>query len=334
MSADIGVSVIIPCRNEENYIEKCIYSIIYGTKKEISVEILVIDGISTDRTSSIISDINKKFPNVKRIENKDIETQIALNIGVRNAVYDYVMIAGAHSEFPSGYIETLLSGMEHLNADGVGGSLKTDVLNKTRTSHAIVKVLSHPAGVGNSMFRIGADLPVKVDTVPFGIYRKQLFEEVGFYDVRLKRNHDMEWSKRLLRAGKKIYLIPDMQCTYFAREKYSLLALNNYRNGLWNLLAVCITRTFRSLSLRHFVPFMFIFSLLFSFVAGVFCKFFLFAGLAILSVYLLIIVFFSAKLNNRNTTLLHLIWGFIVLHFSYGAGSMIGLIKCFTGKNK
>lgn len=329
-----GVTVVIPCFNEEKYIERCVNSILEGTSRNIRTEILIIDGMSHDDTAKIVDRISHYTPNVRRIINPQRETQIALNIGVRNAVYDHVMIAGAHTTYPDNYIETLLSYITSLKLDGAGGSIKTDVLNKTKTSNAIIKILSHPAGVGNSMFRIGSDRPVKVDTVPFGIYKRELFDEVGYYNEKLKRNHDMEWSKRLVRAGKKIYLIPEKQCTYYARETYSELAQNNYQNGMWNILAVWITRTFRSLSFRHFVPFLFVGTLLISALAGIFFQLFFIAALSILLLYLLAVTFFSVALKDRSTTVFHMVWGFVVLHFSYGTGSMVGIIKCITGKRK
>jgi glycosyltransferase involved in cell wall biosynthesis len=322
-----GVSVVIPCRNEEKYIERCIRSIIEGTKAEISIEILVVDGQSTDKTREIVGRMKFEFPFIKIIENPQIETQIALNLGVKNSSYSHVMIAGAHSEFPPSYIELLLQQMNKLSADGTGGALKTDVLNKNRMSLAIMRILSHPAGVGNSSFRIGASKPAKVDTVPFGIYKKELFDEVGYYNPMLKRNHDMEWSKRLLRGGKTIWLIPQVECVYYARETYSALAANNFQNGLWNILAVAITKTFRSLSLRHFVPLAFVGSLLLTGILAVFFFCFLFALCAIAGLYIIVMSYFSIQLAGRGTGFCQILWGFIVLHFSYGLGSFAGIAR-------
>jgi glycosyltransferase involved in cell wall biosynthesis len=324
-----GISVVIPCRNEEKYIERCIRSIIDGTAPDISLEIIVVDGQSSDKTLEIIGRMKLEFPCIKIIENPRIETQFALNLGVKNASGTHVMIAGAHSEFPSSYIEILLNQMVELNADGVGGALKTDVLNKNRVSAAIMRILSHPAGVGNSKFRTGVSKPERVDTVPFGIYKKELFDEVGYYNALLKRNHDMEWSKRLIRSGKSIWLIPDVRCTYYARETYKTLASNNYMNGLWNILAVFITKSFRSLSLRHFIPFGFVASLIFSAVAGMFYLPALFIAVIIATIYLVSMSFFSIKLAGKDTRFYDVLWGFIVLHFSYGTGSIIGFICSF-----
>ncbi|MDD3877221.1 MAG: glycosyltransferase family 2 protein [Bacteroidales bacterium] len=323
----VGVTVVIPARNEEKYIKACIMSIIKGTSSCIDLEIIVVDSLSTDKTKIVVNSIINEFPFVKIIENPEKETQFALNKGVRAATKPWVLIAGAHSSFPEAYIETILKSISELNADGAGGSILTDVLHKTNTSVAICKILAHPIGVGNSMFRIGSENPVKVDTVPFGIYKKELFDEVGYYNELLTRNHDMEWSKRLIRAGKRIYLIPKMQCTYYARETFKGLAVNNFRNGLWNILTVYVTKTTKSLSIRHFAPFAFVMSLILPLTASVINPFFSLFSLFFLLMYISVITFTSFKIERNNTTIYHLILAFFTIHFAYGMGSIIGLFN-------
>jgi len=327
---NIDVTVVIPCRNEEKYIETCIRSIVEGTSSNIQVEIIVVNGMSSDNSVSILNKLKNEIPHLKLIENTHIKTQFALNLGIMNATGEYVMIAGAHSSFPDGYMNTMIENIQLLNADGAGGSLITDVLHKTNTSVAIKKVLSHPAGVGNSMFRIGVKDAVQVDTVPFGVYKKSIFHDVGLYNEKLDRNHDIEWSKRAIRNGKKIWLIPNKQCVYYARESYKDLSMNNFRNGMWNILAVVMTRTFRSLSIRHFVPALFVSSLFFFPILGLFFPPFLFVFAGILFLYLLSISFFSIKMNDQKTKFHSLVYAFIVLHFSYGIGSIAGVFKSFS----
>ncbi len=330
---NIGVSVIIPAKNEERFIEKCLSSLIEGTSPEFKMEIVVVDAMSTDATRTIVEKISQKHPFVKCIDNPDIETQKGLNKGIKQAAYPWVMIAGAHAAYPKGYIENVYKKIVALSADGAGGMLHTDVLNKNKRSLSICQVLSHPVGVGNSMFRIGAKKPVKVDTVPFGIYKKSLFDEVGYYDERLKRNQDIEWSRRLKADKKNIYLIPDMACTYYARENFKSLAVNNFNNGLWNLMTVFLTRNLKSLSIRHFMPFAFLSFLVLTALAGLFYTSLWFLGLFVVALYLVVIAIaaLSIKTKSKGTSFLYLCYAFMVLHFSYAVGSFIGLLK-ITGR--
>lgn len=332
MDLEHSVSVVIPCYNEAKYIEKCILSIIDGTSPDILLEILLVDADSTDNTIKIVNELAAKHQVVKLLKNEKRYTQFGLNLGIKNASHEWVLIAGAHALYSPEYIETLIDKSLALDADGVGGQLVTNVLSKTSTSIAIKTVLSHPIGVGNSMFRLGVKTPTKVDTVPFGLYRKSLFEKVGYYNDSLIRNHDIEWSKRVVSAGYSIYLIPDVTCTYYARETFLSLAKNNFRNGLWNIYAVYLTKNFSSLSVRHFIPLCFVLGIIFG-IVGSFFSFALFVLLAsLLSVYVLILLFFSFKDRTDKTTFIHILWAFMVLHFTYGFGSLIGLLTLNRSK--
>ena len=322
------VSVVIPCLNEEKHIETCIRSILENGYPKEFLEIIVIDGMSSDKTVSILKKMQSEFNQIELLVNTKKITPISLNIGLNHASNAYVLIASAHSSFDKNYIQALINALTNTpDAIGVGGPMKTLVKNETPTSCAIQEILQHRFGVGNSTFRTGSSEKIAVDTVPFGLYKRESLVAIGGYNERLIRNHDMELSKRLSDSGGKIYLIPETSCNYFARESYTQLASNNYKNGKWNLLTVFITRRFSSLSLRHFIPMLFILSLIVpSFLS---LLFFPFAYLTILSIlmYLLGIMYFSYTIKSNKTTFFHLFIGFLSLHFSYGAGSLVGLLS-------
>jgi len=321
------VSVIIPCRNEERYISDCINSLFNNGFDNSLMEIIVIDGQSTDKTLAILDKLRKDFPHLKVVLNPDKITPVALNLGIKHAQGDYIMIASAHSLFSSGYINTLVKNMEEIpDAIAVGGVMKTKVKNETRTSIAIRNILSNKFGVGNAMFRIGAEVIRKVDTVPFGLYKAHELKKSGGYDKRLIRNHDIELSKRLLRNGGSIYLIPDAHCDYFARETYSSMAENNFRNGKWNILTVFLTKTVKSLSIRHFIPLLFVLSLAIPVILSILYFPLIFVSILSLSLYILALIFVIGKEDLKDTSFIHMFWGFFVLHISYGFGSLVGLL--------
>jgi glycosyltransferase involved in cell wall biosynthesis len=324
------VSVVIPCFNEQNYIETCVKSLLTNGFPVADLEILVIDGESTDKTVSILNDIKKDFPQVKHINNPKKKTPFALNLGIENAQNNYILIASAHSSFDKGYIQELINKIQELNVDVVGGVMETRVKNLTTTSQAIKQVLANKFGVGNAMFRIGVNEPTLVDTVPFGLYKTTLLKSVGGYDENLIRNHDIELSKRLLKLGAKIYLVPTTKCYYYARETYKELSQNNYRNGKWNLLTVFLTKDFTSLSIRHFVPLLFVLSLLIPLVLSVlFFPIAYFAFIVLLLYFLAVGLIVLKTFDLSKTTFLKGVWSFSVLHFSYGFGSLIGMFNFY-----
>ena len=322
-----SVSVVIPCRNEEKKISYCLDSLIHCDYPKDLLEIIVIDGASTDQTGAILKKFSSEYPYIKVLNNPHIITPVSMNMGIRNAQNYYIMIASSHSSFPANYISVLAHSIDLLQADAVGGVLCTEVIDRNKKTLSIVQVLSHKLGVGNSMFRVGVEKPTLVDTVPFGLYKKELFAKTGLYDERLVRNHDIELSKRILAAGGKVYLLPQVQCTYYARENYCALAKNNYLNGLWNVLTVFYTKNFRSLSVRHFVPLVFILSIIIPFFFSFLSFSFIWCSVFSLLVYIVATVFFSIKISTKQTSISYVLFTFWTLHFSYGLGSLVGIVN-------
>ena len=100
----IKITVIIPCYNEEQHIEKCLESIINSDYNEKLIEVLVVDGMSKDNTRSMVEKFSKKYSYIKLIDNQKRVIPAAMNIGIRRAKGDLIMKMDAHSEYPIDYI--------------------------------------------------------------------------------------------------------------------------------------------------------------------------------------------------------------------------------------
>lgn len=321
----MNLTVVIPCLNEEKHIEKCVLSILNNGYTSENIEVLVIDGLSNDSTRSIVNKLSESYPKVQLVDNPRKKTPYALNLGIGNATGDYILIASAHSSFDKGYIQTMFNELNRLDADVVGGVMTTKIKNQTATAIAIKNVLSHKFGVGNAVFRTGTNHAIEVDTVPFGLYRSSLLKELDGYDERLIRNHDIELSKRILATGGKIYLTPKAKCYYYARENWKKLAKNNYDNGKWNLITTYYTKNLASLSIRHFIPLLFVLSLIIPTLLSIIFRPFILLSFLSLGIYTLTLIFFISKMDRKGTTFLHLFLTFLTLHISYGIGSLVGL---------
>ena len=92
--------------------------------------------------------------------------------------------------------------------------------NKSRwkIGKSISYVLSSKFGVGNSKFRTNSKSGY-VDTVPFGTFKKEIFDKIGYFDERLERNQDSEFNNRIVRKEGKIYLFNDISIIYHPRER-------------------------------------------------------------------------------------------------------------------
>ena len=318
------LSVICPIYNEEKYIGQFLDSLLTQDYPKDDLEILLVDGMSKDRTREIVAEYIAEHPFIRLIDNPDKIVPYAMNRGIDAAKGDIIMRLDAHASYQPDYFSVLVKGLKRLQADNVGTVCKTDVLNKTPKTLAIREVLSNKFGVGNSIFRTGIDHEQEVETVPFGCWRKEVFEKYGKYDVRLVRNQDIELNKRIIRGGGKIYILPD----YLARETWKALAKNNYGNGKWNILTVYYTKMFSSLSLRHFIPLLFLLSLIVPLLLGLIWWPFALVSVVSLLAYTGLLSAVSLKLaNDKNLNYIYLLITFFVLHLSYGWGSLMGIIK-------
>lgn len=322
------LSVICPIYNEERYIEQFLDSLLKQDYPKDDLEVILVDGMSEDRTRELVNDYINQYPFIRIIDNPERIVPYAMNRGIEVAKGDIIMRVDAHASYPPNYFPVLVNGLKRLKADNVGSVCKTDVLHRTPKTLAIKEVLGNKFGVGNSTFRTGIDHEQAVETVPFGCWPKEVFEKYGKYDVRLVRNQDIELNKRILRGGGKIYILPDTYCTYLARETWNALAKNNFANGKWNILTVYYTRMFSSLSLRHFIPLLFLLSLIVPLALAFIWRPFSLISAASCLAYLFLFAVVSIKLSiQKHLSFFYLFVTFFVLHLSYGWGSLIGILK-------
>src|SRR6266513_1865168 len=211
------VSVIVPCRDEERYIARCLDSIAATDYPRERLEVLVVDGMSEDRTRAIVADYGARYPFIRLLDNPGRIPPTAVNTGIRAARGEILVRVDAHGVYPPNYIPALVAALEQTGADSVGGVLVTLPANDTAIAQGIAIAMSHPFGVGNSYFRVGVREPRWVDTIAFFCCRRETFERVGLFDETLARDEDSEFNGRLIQAGGRILLVPHVTAQYYAR---------------------------------------------------------------------------------------------------------------------
>lgn len=246
------VSVVVPCRNEARYIAACLDSVLSGDYPAERMEVLVVDGMSDDGTRDVVAGYAARHPRVRMIDNAKRITPAALNAGITAARGDVVVRMDAHNHYPPHYVSRLVGHLERSGADNVGGLWETRPANGTAKARAIARGLSHPFGVGNAHYRLGVTEPRWVDTVPFGCYRRDVFRRIGLFDEDLVRNQDDELNARLLRAGGRILLVPDVSSRYHAREALRKLWRMYWQYGYFKPLAA--RKAGAVLTVRQLVP--------------------------------------------------------------------------------
>lgn len=319
------LSVICPIYNEEKYIAKCIDSILAQDYPKDDLEVIFVDGMSKDRTREIVAEYIGKYPFIRLIDNPDRIVPPAMNIGIKASVGDIIVRLDAHAVFPQNYFSELVKNLHKLDADNVGGVCRTLPINDTPVCRSIAYVLSSSFGMGNSHFRIGADSIIEVDTVPFGCFKRELFERIGYFDEELTRNQDDEFNGRIIKNGGKIFLLPDLVIDYFARDTVAKVYKMFYQYGLFKPLVN--KKLGQPATIRQFFPLLFVLGLILGPLTFLISSAFIWLYLGVLLVYLTLAAVFSSKESRSLKEVLIKIWVYFVVHFAYGWGYINGIIK-------
>lgn len=320
------ISVVMPVYNEEKYIENCIESLLLQDYPKNLMEWIFVDGMSSDNTVKLIEKYKEQYPEmIKIMANPNKTVPYAMNIGIKEAKGKFIVRLDAHADYSKDYISKCVYYLETTDADNVGGVAETK--SKGFVGNAIAKMLSSRFGVGNSDFRTNGESGY-VDTVPFGAFRKEVFEKWGGYDERLTRNQDNEMNYRIRKNGGKVYLSSDIKLSYYCRDSIKGISNMALKNGMWNVITMKLCPG--SMGLRHFIPLMFLLSIIVLPILSIFVHLFALLFAIEMCFYLLLDCYFSAKQADGIKEFLLLLILFPIFHITYGAGSLKGLLKLFS----
>ena len=320
------LSVIVPIYQEEKYISKCIDSMLSQDYPKDDLEIILVDGMSKDRTREIVATYTAKYPFIRMIDNPERIAPCAMNRGIKEAKGDVIMRLDAHVYYPKNYFSLLVEKLNELpGAENVGALCNTLPVNDSITAQSIAAVLSSSFGMGNSHFRVGADKEMEVDTVPFGCFHRSIFDKVGLYDEELVRNQDDELNARIIKAGGKIYLIPQLVCEYYARDTAKKVYKMFYQYGVFKPL---VNKKLGSpATVRQFFPLFFVLGLLVGPVVCLFLPVLWWAYFAVIMLWFILATSFSLKDSKNLKRILTQNWIYFVVHFGYGWGYIVGIYK-------
>lgn len=240
VAAQTMVSIIIPMRNEEKYIGKCLESILANSYPSEQYEILIADGESTDSSRQIVSEISCRHANIRVLSNAAKIVPTGLNQAIRQANGKYILRMDAHTDYPPDYIQNCIAELDRTGAANVGGRCITLPGAETLTGKSIALLTQTRAGVGNAAYRLGLG-DVYVDTVPFGAFRREILAEVGLYQEDLARNQDYELNARIRSHGYKIFLSSKICSFYHNVPTFAAFMRQAYLNGSWSALLAALS---------------------------------------------------------------------------------------------
>jgi len=319
------VTVIMPIRNEAEFIDRSLGAVLAQEYPASAVEILVAYGRSTDGTRQRLESIRERHANLRLIDNPGRIVSTGMNAALAEARGEVIVRVDGHCEIAPDYLR---NGVRHLleeGVDGVGGPL--DTVGETATARAIAAAMSSGFGVGGAAFRTGRSGDRRVDTVAFPAYTRQAVMRAGAFDEELVRNQDDEYNYRLRKLDGRIRLAADMRARYYSRSTFRSLWRQYFQYGFWKVRV--LQKHPRQMQARQFVPPLFVLAL-----AATAC-----AAPAIAPARMLLAAvagsYLVANLLGAGWTarrhgwrhLLRLPIAFAFLHLSYGMGFLVGLAR-------
>jgi cellulose synthase/poly-beta-1,6-N-acetylglucosamine synthase-like glycosyltransferase len=365
-STDQFVSIVFPIRNESAYIEKSLCAILSQDYPPHYMEILIADGMSTDNTREIISNIANQHPKypIRVLDNPGKFVPTGLNLAIQRARGEILIRVDGHTVISPDYVSQCVAALHRSGADNVGGRM--NALGSNLFGKVVALATSTSFGIGGGRFHL-SDQEEWVDTVYMGAWPRQVFERIGLFDEELVRDQDDEFNYRLRAEGGKILLSPKIKSEYTVRSSPSSLWHQYFQYGYWKVRV--LQKHPRQMSLRQFVPPVFVlalilslFSFLYSLISLIHPSSFinhpspfllsllipLLYLLANLSASLWIVVtkllqplspipHSPSSINHDPLTISHSTFPinyylflplvFAILHLSYGSGFLLGLVK-------
>lgn len=318
------VSIIVPVRNEEKFITRCLESIMQQDYPSWAYEVVVVDGASTDRTKEIIQAFKQRHNNLILIDNPQCIVPISLNRGLQQAKGEIIIRVDGHAAIMPDYVTQCVKVLANTQADCVGGAIKS--INESKAAKAIAMAMSSPFGVGNSRFRLSG-YEGYVDTLAFGAYRREVFENIGGFDEELVRCQDDEFNYRLRKNKGRIYLSANIQSCYFPRTDLKKLWRQYFQYGLWKVRV--LQKHPAVMQPRQFVPPAFVLTLLFLPILSTFASLAQWGLASMLTLYAMVTLASTMHLwrRSKDASFSALLAAFPILHVSYGLGFWVGLIK-------
>ena len=240
-------TVVIPARNEEQWLPSCLDSVLAQTEQ--AIQVIVVDGASTDRTAEIVKEYAARDHRVELLHNPKGIIPVSLNVALEHANAPWLVRVDAHASVPPGYVAKAVEHLETGRWGGVGG--RKDGVGISPAGKAIAAAMASPFGVGGSAYHHATSVKT-VDHIPFGAYPVALARELGGWNEEFTVNQDFEFDWRVRAAGHELLFDPELRIDWVCRQSVGDLYRQYRRYGRGRVRTVQHHPT--SMLPRHLVP--------------------------------------------------------------------------------
>jgi glycosyltransferase involved in cell wall biosynthesis len=322
------VSIVVPCYNEEQTVGLLLTAIDAQTFPHSQMEVILADGISSDHTRERIEQFRTGSPELKVrvIDNPKRIIPAGVNLAIQAATGNIIIRLDAHSVPEPTYVERCVAGLQAGLGENVGGLWLIQPGKSGWMAQSIAIAAGHPLGAGDARYRY-SNTAGEVDTVPFGAFKRSLFERIGYYDETLVTNEDYEFNARIRANGGKIFFDPAIRTQYFARPTLGALARQYWRYGYWKWRM--LKRFPETLRWRQALPPLFVFGVLLLLILSIWfaaARIVLLAGLGIYVALFMGASIPHARRNKEIRLLIGIPAAITTMHFAWGSGFLWSLI--------
>lgn len=311
------VSIIIPAKNEEHLIKQCISHLNNLNYPEDSYEIIVADGMSTDRTAETAEELGAVV-----IRNKKETVSPGRNIAFQIARGDLVAFTDADCIADKNWLINAVKYFEDTKVGCVGGPNYTPD-DETPFGKAVGFVFGERIFAAGSVHARNLDEIKTVKSIPGcnAIYKRSVLEKVMPVDESLLTCDDTEMNQRIIDEGYDLLYTPDVYVWHYRRPDPLKLWRQMYRYAIGRLQVG--KRDWRMINMVHIlvgtaIP---LCALLLIFFPKLF--------VLLLSAYIVLMLIFSIKGYLRIRLIKAALWIPVVISiilFSWSTGFMRELL--------
>ena len=327
---NVLVSIVIRAYNEEKYLPGLIEDLKNQTYPKTKIEILFINAMSTDRTRDIIERFiaeKTEFISIRLYDNPKKNQASGFNLGIRNSVGDVILKIDAHSKVTENFVRNNVALIQE-GESICGGSRPTIVEGRGNWAKILHLVEENMFGSSIANYR-NRSQDGYVASIFHGMYKREVFQRAGLVDEQLGRTEDNELHYRMRNHGYQIRYSPSVLSYQYIRPTFKKMFYQKYSNGFWIGLTSHVQS--KCLSLFHYVPCIFVLSIVFSAVLAPFSLLFLSFIVAVYSIFLLTVTLLTL-VKEKNSLLLLFPFLLFSIHLAYGCGTIVGLIRGFRWK--
>ena len=233
-----SISIIVPCRNEADHVERAVQSILQQ-QVDPGLEVILADGRSDDGTREILNRLANQDSRLRIVDNPRQIVSAGLNAAIQAAKGQVIIRMDAHANYAPDYVRQCVLVLNETGADNVGGPWIAQ--GEGYIGRAIAAAFQSSFAVGGAR----SHSPLyegEVDSVYLGCWRREVFDRIGLFDEDLVRNQDDEFNLRLVRSGGRIWQSPRIRSWYRPRNSLRNLFRQYAQYGYWKVLRLGHTR--------------------------------------------------------------------------------------------